>query len=126
MMTNLEFYKEELTYIYRHLPLSSDVEYNIKRTFEVFAEKYKIDWTCGEGLFPFVDWLLAEHKEPIKLKRWEKDLLMVFCNYTDSVKLTLDNAIIISPMLRAGYFQGVPNTSMTIKDILDNCEVVDD
>ena len=71
------------------------------------------------------DWLLSEHKEPIKLKKWEYDLLTIFENHTDSVKLTLDNAIIISPMLRAGYFKGVHNTSMTIQEILDNCEVIE-
>lgn len=69
--------------------------------------------------------VLAEHKEPIKLKQWEYDLLTIFENHTVNDKLTLDSAIIIAPMLRAGYFKGVPNTSMTIQEILENCEVVE-
>ena len=69
--------------------------------------------------------LEEERDKKIRLKQWEKDLLMVFYNFTDNVKLTLNNAIIITPMLRAGYFQGITDTSMTIKEILENCEVVE-
>jgi len=65
-------------------------------------------------------WLLEEHKEPIKLKQWEKDLLKLheynqrFCNYTA-----------LFGMKHQGYFKYVEDESMTIKEILENCEVIE-
>lgn len=136
-MTNLEFYKDFIVERFNEFKQMSKEDRNIHE-LNIFHSKIgsaicsaymKDKEIYGFGSISckeIIDWLLEEHKEPIKLKQWEKDLLMVFYNFTDSVKLTLDNAIIISPMLRAGYFQGVPDTSMTIKEILDNCEVTND
>lgn len=68
--------------------------------------------------------LLQEHKEAIRLKQWEYDLLKtnlecygdeLFCWYTD-----------VRKMKEKGYFKGVTDTSMTLKEILDDCEVVED
>lgn len=128
-MTNLEWLKENLT---------KEEKSKVQMCVAVNEKFYK-DTCNGKNCYDcplnkvgdLIDFLLLErkeqeHKEPIKLKKWEKDLLMVFYDFTDTAKLTLDNAIIISSMLRAGYFQGVPNTSMTIKDVLKNCEVIDD
>lgn len=124
-MTNLEYYKDQVAEIFRSDLICNQIEeINKYRDCKECPFNTNDKNTCCD-YHKFIDWLLEEHKEPIKLKQWEKDLLMVFYDYTESVKLTLDNAIIITPMLRAGYFQGVPNTSMTIKEILDNCEVID-
>lgn len=120
-MTNLEFYKDEIVKMIRKgHTLGCCVCHVMNKIGENSpCEGYK----CTEE--KFCDWLLEEHKEPIKLKQWEYDLLTIFENHTVNDKLTLDSAIIIAPMLRSGYFQGVPNTSMTIKEIIENCEVVE-
>lgn len=69
------------------------------------------------------DWLLEEHKEPIKLKQWEYDLIRANdrpheCNVFESFN-TYRN------MKAIGYFEGITDTSMTLKEILENCEVID-
>ena len=72
-----------------------------------------------------VQTLLKEYKEPIKLKQWEYDLLKAkleyyygdqhFNWYTD-----------VRNMKEKGYFKGITDTSMTLREILDNCEVIED
>lgn len=119
-MTNLEYYKDQVVELFRGDLICNQIE-------EI--NKYR---DCKECPFntndkntycdyhKFIDWLLEEHKEPIKLKQWEKDLLKLheynqrFCNYTA-----------LFGMKHQGYFKCVENESMTIKEILDNCEVID-
>ena len=67
-----------------------------------------------------IDYLLQEHKESIKLKQWEYDLMCglgrsKFCNW-----------YYLCYMKEKGYFKGVTDTSMKIEDILKNCEVIYD
>lgn len=67
--------------------------------------------------------VLAEYKEPIKLKRWEYDLIRTNdrpheCNVFESFN-TYRN------MKAIGYFDGIKDTFMTLKEILENCEVVE-
>lgn len=72
-----------------------------------------------------VQTLLKEYKEPIKLKQWEYDLLKAkleyyygdqhFNWYTD-----------VRNMKEKGYFKGITDTSMTLRKILGNCEVIED
>ena len=123
-MTNLERYKDEFVY------MLNDVAYQ-----PPLCNYFEKIWTysdcsccpfctkdeTGCDYQKFVDWLLEEHKEPIKLKQWEKDLLEIsdyqetrFGFYTD-----------LRNMKKRGYFEGVTDTSMTVKEILDNCEVID-
>lgn len=66
------------------------------------------------------DWLLEEHKEPIKLKQWEYDLMY---GLEDSKFLNWDY---LCHMKEKGYFKGVTDTSMIIEDIFKNCEIVSD
>lgn len=123
-MTNLEYYKDEIK---RHiknntpsLSLKSDV---IGDAFRLFAYE-RIGIWCNDEWFEsqhFIDWLLAERKEPIKLKQWEKDFLELadykgycFCAFGD-----------YGAMKKRGYFKGVIDTNMTIEEILENCEVVE-
>lgn len=72
-----------------------------------------------------IDFLLAEHKEPIKLKQWEYDLIEICykCNaYLETD--TLKSYIFFESLKEKGYFKGITDTSMTIKEILENCEVI--
>ena len=70
-----------------------------------------------------IEWLLEEHKEPIKLKQWEKDLLEEI-SYIDE---SFEESFFLTGMRKRGHFKGITDTnmSMTIKEILDNCEVDD-
>lgn len=69
------------------------------------------------------DWLLEEHKEPVKLKQWEYDTIKYHG------KLSKFNDIhFLMAMKNKGYFKdmnSVEKCSMTIKEILDNCEVIE-
>lgn len=84
---------------------------------------------CGDDgddiLCNVVDWLLEEYKEPIKLKKWEYDLIDIYCNVHNWKNAKLKNTTLFE-MKDKGYFKGVIDTSMTIEEILNNCEVVDD
>ena len=64
-------------------------------------------------------WLLEEHKEPIKLKQWEYDLIF---EYNDCHFISCSVAF---RMKEKGYFKGVKDTSMSIQYILNNCEVIE-
>lgn len=125
-MTNLEYYKDEIKrYIKKNpkfLSLKSDV---IGKAFTLFSHE-RIDIWCNDEWAEterFIDWLLEEHKEPIKLKQWEYDLIRTNdrpheCNVFESFN-TYRN------MKAIGYFEGITDTSMTLKEILENCEVVE-
>lgn len=68
------------------------------------------------------DWLLEEHKEPIKLKKWEYDLLKCYQETKDDGEFV--DHYILKEMQYKGYFQDV-DYNLTIEEILDNCEVID-
>lgn len=72
--------------------------------------------------------LLEEHKEPIKIKlaQWEYDFLdylsFIGCGakrfeYYDATRYLF---------YTKGHFKGVHDKTMTLQEILDNCEVVED
>lgn len=123
-MTNLEFYKDEFVYM-----LNED---SYQPPLCNYFEKILIysDCSCcpfctkdetGCDYQRFVDWLLSEHKEPIKLTQFEYDLLMSYINKGYSFK----NNSELKEMRNKGYFEGVTDISMKILEILNNCEVVD-
>lgn len=69
--------------------------------------------------------LLEEHKEPIKLTRFEFDYLDVLREYNNpngEFSMYFCDCVKKSK----GYFKGVTDTSMTLREILANCEVVED
>lgn len=125
-VTNLEFYKDEFVY------MLSDVAYQ-----PPLCNYFEKIWTYSDcSCCPFctkdntvcdyqrfVDWLLEEHKEPIKLKQWEKDLLKSFGDTASHHKF--DYFPSLREMKHMGYFDGVKDTYMTLEDILNNCEVVE-
>ena len=67
--------------------------------------------------------MLSEYIEPIKLKQWEYDTIKYHG------KLSKFNDIhFLMAMKNKGYFKdmnSVEKCSMTIKEILDNCEVIE-
>lgn len=117
-MTNLEFYKDEIYEMQRDLFENKDISvpYGVGIAICDVYEKYK----GVHAFMPMVlDWLLEEHKETIKLKQWEKDLLEKF-----NKSQFFDYESPLFKMKDDGYFEGVTDTSMTLKEILDNCEVI--
>ena len=80
---------------------------------------------CGDDgddiLCNVVDWLLEEYKEPIKLTKFEYDLLMSYINKGYYFK----NYSELKEMKSKGYFKGITDTSMKIQYILNNCEVIE-
>ena len=69
-------------------------------------------------------WLLEEHKEPIKLKQWEYDFLNILTDGGHTGNWKFKDLICYS-FKNKGHFKGVTDTSMKIKDILENCEVIE-
>ena len=69
--------------------------------------------------------MLAENKgqSKIKLTRWEYDLL-----WTNSMPLDLKFSSFrtYQNMKSIGYFKGIKDTSMTLREIIENCEVIED
>lgn len=108
-MTNLEYHKDELK---RYLKDESDLRY-----FRYWKTR---------GYDNFIDWLLEEHKEPIKLKQWEYDLIEI-CHKSNAYLETdtLKSYIFFESLKEKGYFKGITDTSMKIEDILKNCEVIE-
>lgn len=112
-MINLEFYREKIKDF-----LDGNLKY-INLLNGRFG--YKVDY--GENYADkFVDWLLEEYKEPIKLKQWEYD--MIESNNMSHANV-FDAFYTYRAMKGRGYFKGIKDTSMTLKEILDNCEVVE-
>ena len=112
-MTNLEFYKDEIKKEYLKQGFLGDALFIIaKRNGYKYGRKDQY----------LIDWLLEEHKEKIKLKKWEYDLIRSV-NWMCEFKFESFN--IYQNMKKLGHFKGVTNTSMTLKEILENCEIVD-
>lgn len=123
-MTNLEWLKKNL---------SEEEKSNVQMCV-VFNEKIYKNTCNGKDCYDcplnkvgdLIDFLLAEHKEPIKLKQWEYDLIEICykCNsYLETD--TLKSYIFFESLKEKGYFKGITDTSMTIKEILKNCEVIE-
>ena len=128
-MTNLEYYKDELKqYIYdcsigkihgyKSVYKYDEVGGGITEFIKAHPEIWEGDINSEE----VVDWFLEEHKKPIRLTKLEKDILenlfyscLEFCDYPHLLNLR-----------KIGHFKGIEDTSMTLTEILKNCEVIDD
>ena len=115
-MTNLEFYKDEIKEEFLKHHYLGDVVYRVASN-----NGYKF-YRNSEDDINLIDWLLEEHKEPIKLKRFEYDLIRTNDSSHNTSFRTFNTYI---NMKSIGYFDGITNTSMTLKEILENCEVVE-
>ena len=117
-MTNLEWLKENLT----------KEEKSKVQMCVVFNEKIYKNTCNGKDCYDcplnkvgdLIDLLLQEHKEPIKLKQWEYDLLTLLNK--ESIFHTVYN---LCKLREKGHYKGVTDTSMKIEDILKNCEVIE-
>lgn len=118
-MTNLEWLNENLT---------KEEKSNVQMCVVVNKKFYK--YTCdGKNCYDcplnevgdLIDLLLKEHKEPIKLKQWEYDLLMSYINKGYYFK----NYSELKEMRNKGYFKGITDITMKLSEILDNCEVIE-
>lgn len=115
-MTNLEFYKDEIKEEFLKHHYLGDVVYRVASN-----NGYKI-YRNSEDDINLIDWLLEEHKEPIKLKKWEYDLLKCYQETKDDGEFV--DHYILKEMQYKGHFQNA-DYNLTIEEILDNCEVVD-
>lgn len=117
-MTNLEWLKKNL---------SEEEKSNVQMCV-VFNEKIYKNTCNGKDCYDcplnkvgdLIDFLLAEHKEPIKLKQWEYDLIEHY-----AVIKRFDGVDMLIVMRSKGHFKGVKDTSMSIQYILNNCEVIE-
>lgn len=78
---------------------------------------------CTECQKQFFEWLNQEYKEPIKLTQFEYDII----NYHGRLSRFNDICFLMA-MKNKGHFKdmnSVEKCSMTIKEILENCEVVE-
>lgn len=113
-MTNLEYYKDEIKERLSNNTYISDCIY------QVYVKHYGFHTRNTEGWL--LDWLLEEHREPIKLKQWEYDLIET--NDMPHSRMFKDFKT-YKHMVKKGHFKGITDTSMTLQEILDNCEVED-
>ncbi len=120
-MTNLEYYKDEINELIEEYGLGQ-VQKKIRYAFEVFSEKHIDNYPSRAD--KFVDWLLQEHKEPIKLKQWEKDLISQYSEGY-SIDYRFSSFLSLIGLKEKGYFKGITDTSMEIEDILKKCEVIE-
>lgn len=117
-MTNLEFYKDEIKVAFVHDEYLCD---SIRRVAS--RHGYDTKGFVSEG--KVIDWLLEEHKEKIKLTEFEHDVLKAFTKCPTYVEDDrIDNYIALQDLSSAGWFQNV-DENLSIKEILDNCEVED-
>lgn len=126
-MTNLEYLKKNFNKFKLYdEDLFCELAFICKTGERCEGFKYE---RCSEGcggcqfrnIRNAIDYLLQEHKEPIKLKQWEYDLLMSYINKGYYFK----NFSELKEMRNKGYFKGVADTSMKIIEILNNCEVIE-
>lgn len=126
-MTNLEWVKNN----FNRLELSNDDSFcEIAFISKTGKSCVECKGTCCSecqfrNIIRAIGFLLQERKEPIKLKKWEYDLIDIYCNVHNWKNAKLKNTTFFE-MKDKGYFKGVIDTSMTLEEILNNCEVVDD
>ena len=115
-MINLEFYRDEIIEKFKNIDAGKYVECVLCEVREKTYDCRKPCYQCIEDSF---DWLLEEYREPIKLKQWEYDLLDIYSRPNSKFK----QHELFLQLSAKGHFEGVIDTSMEIKEILDNCEV---
>lgn len=113
-MKNIEKYYDELISCYK----SPNCYW-----LEVIKKGNCHEMSCKECGMDFVHWLNEEYKEPIKLTQFEYDII----NYHGRLSKFNDICFLMA-MKNKGHFKhmnSVEKCSMTIKEILENCEVVE-
>lgn len=116
-MNNLEFYKDGLIDV-----LCDGLAIDRK------GKPHKCSLiSCEDCIFQTTDSCQEEvkkwlYKEPIKLKQWEYDLLNCYNEYFPFYEADCANFM----ERKKGHFKGITDRSMTVKEILDNCQIVSD
>lgn len=117
-MTNLEKAKDKI----KHYSTLCVASHTCKYGKSCLTKKCS-DCEFYNNVDECIDVLLSEYKEPVKLNKWEYDLIRTNDMSRDR-EFRSFNAY--RNMKVIGYFKGIIDISMTLKEILDNCEVVDD
>lgn len=87
--------------------------------------KFCIDCEFSRNADECIKEILAEYKEPIKLKQWEFELIGYIYRTSSVKKMFFVHYSELNYLRGVGYFKGITNEYMTLKEILENCEVVD-
>ena len=120
MMTNFEKYFEKI---------KKEVKYeDFFCTVASIKNKNNLcDDGCSACKMSCLDWLKEEHKEPIKLTKWEYDLILnceEATGYRDEDML--EQYWIIEGMKQKGHFKGIDNLDITFKEVKDNHIIIED
>lgn len=125
MITNFEKYvekiKEEIKYEDFFCIVASIKNKNNKNKNNLCDENcFKCKMSC-------LDWLKEEYEEPIRLTKWEYDLILN-CEEANeySDEDTLEEYWIIEGMKQKGHFKGIDNLDITFKEVKDNHIIVED
>lgn len=120
MITNFEKYVEKIKKEIKYEDFFCTVA-SIKNESDLCNENcFKCKMSC-------LDWLKEEYKEPIKLTKWEYDLILNCSEangYSDEDKL--NNYWIIEGMKQKGHFKGIDNLDITFKEVKDNHIIIEE
>ena len=119
-MTDLEYYKDEIEKNFKTYDAFWG-EMTLAVSLQGFLHNHIKE--CGEDAKSQLYWLLDEHVTPIRLKQWEKDLLKCYQETKDDGEFV--EHYILKEMQYKGHFQDV-DYNLTIEEILDNCEVIEE
>lgn len=118
-MTNLEANKDKIHKIIdKGYPLSCSI-CSVMNNFDIENGCSGVRCEMTKAL----NWMLEEYKLPIKLKRWEYDLIRTNDMSHNSAFVSFNT---YRSMKKIGHFAGIKDVSMTLEDILNNCEVIYD
>lgn len=113
--TNLEHYFEYLSTI--KMSEFALIDGRVTQCLGTGCSECDFNGDCIEGKFK---WLKQPYKKPTyKLNKFEYDLLQ---SYSDIYSFNAFNSL--SGMKEKGYFKGIDDNK-TIREILDNCEVIE-
>lgn len=104
---------------YEKYVITADYHLQNNKVVLYMREGWKGDWDRGSFL---KEWLLCEYKGPKhKLTQFEHDLLSVY----PASGLAFEDCAMLMSLREKGHFKSI-NTEKTIKEILENCEVISD
>lgn len=110
-MINLEYHREKI---------KDFLDENLRYAHRL-EQEFEIKMNYGDNYIDkFLNWLLQEYKEPIKLTQCEYDLLDIYARPSSEFK----QHELFLELSTKGHFKGIKDTSMKIKDILASCKVV--
>ena len=104
---------------YKNGEMVNNYKYHFDETGEVVNERGQRKMSILGGLV--AERFAVEKVETLRASRLEYDLMK---NLVGISRFGDWNLLIT--LKRKGHFKGIPDTTMKLKDILENCEVVDD